>query len=59
MASGPGDFFNFRFDSAPVNYSYDEGELINVDTQSVSVIFLCSVRTYLLSRSTGILLASL
>ena len=43
---GPGDFFNFRFDSALVNSSYDNGEFITVDTSSDSVIFLCSVRTY-------------
>ena len=32
IASGPGDFFNFRFDSALVNSSYDKGEFITVDT---------------------------
>ena len=46
IASDPGDFFNFRFDSALVNYSYYKGELITVDTSSDSLIFLCSVRTY-------------
>ena len=60
IASGPGDFFNFRSDSALVNSSYDTGELITVDTSSDSVIFLYSVRTYFcLCSSTGILLASL
>ena len=43
IPSGPGDFFNFRFDSALVNSSYDNGEFITVDTSSDSVIFLCSV----------------
>ena len=58
IASGPGDFFNFKFDSALVNSSYDNGEFINVDTSSV--IFVYSVRTYFcLCSSTGILLASL
>ena len=57
---GPGDFFNFRFDSALVNSSYDNGEFITVDTSSDSVIFFCSVRAYFcLCSSTGILLASL
>ena len=46
ISSSPGDFFNFRFDSALVNSSYDKGEFINVDTSSDSVIFLCYVRTY-------------
>ena len=46
IPSGPGDFFNFRFDSALVNSSYDNGEFITVDTLSDSVILLCSVRTY-------------
>ena len=60
IASGPGDFFNFRFASALVNSSYYNGEFITVDTSSDSVIFLCSVRTYFcLCSSTGILLASL
>ena len=60
IASGPGDFFNFRFDSALVKSSYDNGEFITVDTSSDSVIFLCSVRTYFcLCSSTSILLACL
>ena len=51
---------HFRFDSALVNSSYDNGEFITVDTSSDSVTFLCSVRTYFcLCSSTGILLASL
>ena len=60
ISSGPGDFFNVRFDSALVYSSYDKGEFITVDTSSDSVIFLCSVRTYYcLCSSTGILLAYL
>ena len=58
IASGPGDFFNFRFDIALVNSSYDKGEFITIDTSSDPVIFLCSVRTYFcLCSTTGILLA--
>ena len=36
IASGPGDFFDFRFDSALVNYSYDKCEFITVDISSDS-----------------------
>ena len=60
IASGPGDFLNFRFDGALVNSSYDNGEFITFDTSSDSVIFHCFVRTYFcLCSSPGILLASL
>ena len=38
IASGPGDFFNFRFYSELVNSSYDNGKFITVDT---SHIFVC------------------
>ena len=59
IAAGPGDILNVIFHSVLFNSSYDKGELITVDTSSDSVIFLCSVRTYVcLCSSTGILLAS-
>ena len=32
MVVGTGDFFNFKFDSALVNSSYDKGEHITVAT---------------------------
>ena len=46
IVSGPGDFFNFRFDCALVKSSYDKDEFITVDTPTDSEYFVCSVRTY-------------
>ena len=40
IASGLGDLFIFRFDSAMVNSSYNKGKFVTVDTSSGSVIFL-------------------